>query len=249
MTTEKKRNLRLDLEYDGSGFAGWARQPGLETIEGTLEEVLGRILQEPVRLKVAGRTDAGVHARGQVVTFQPGKDIDAGKLAWSANSLLPDSIAITGCVEVAAGFDARRSALSRTYSYTVLNRDYNSPFDARYVWHYAGRLDPGLLRQAASLIVGNHDFTAFTPTETEHSYFLRDIMRSGWQQDGDLLIYWIQSKSFMRNMVRALVGTQLEVGRGFRELGDLERLLGGAERSEAGETAPPQGLCLQRVEY
>lgn len=249
MTTDNRRNIRLDIKYDGTGYAGWAKQPGLETIEGTLEDVLGRILQEPVRLTVAGRTDAGVHARGQVVNFHTGNAVESGKLAWSANSLLPDCIVISGCVEVPGDFDARHSALSRTYSYMVLNREYNSPFRARYIWHYPGRLDLELLREAASLIGGQHDFTAFTPTETEHSYFLRDILRSGWQQDGDRLIYWIQSKSFMRNMVRALVGTMLEVGRGYRTLDDLSRLLAGAERSEAGETAPPHGLCLERVEY
>jgi tRNA pseudouridine38-40 synthase len=249
MTIEKKRNIRLDLEYDGTDYTGWAKQPELETIEGTLEGVLGRILQEEVRLTVAGRTDAGVHARGQVVNFHTDNSIDPGKLAWSANSMLGDAIAISGCVDVAREFDARSGALSRTYAYTVLNREYNSPFRSRFAWHTTGNFNLDLLREAAAMISGNHDFTAFTPTESEHSYFERFISRSGWQVDGEFLIYWIQSKGFMRNMVRTLVGTMLEIGRGFRTMDSLSHLLEGAERSEAGETAPPTGLCLERVEY
>lgn len=243
------RNLRLDIEYDGTGCAGWAKQPGLPTIEGLLEEMLGQVLQERVSLSVAGRTDAGVHARGQVVSFLTGNGIEAGRLAWSLNSMLPDEVAIKDCSEAAEDFDARRSALSRLYSYSILNREYKSPFRARFVHHYAGPLDLALMEQAAAMILGNHDFTAFTPTVSEHSYFLRDITLSEWRREDDLLIYRIRSKSFMRNMVRALVGTMLEIGRGYRPLEELEPLLEGAARSEAGETAPARGLCLEAVEY
>lgn len=243
------RNLRLDIEYDGTDFAGWAKQPGLPSIEGALEGALGRILQEPVRLTVAGRTDAGVHARGQVVSVRTGSGIECGRLRRAANSLLPAAIVITGAAETAPDFDARRSALSRTYSYTVLNRSWPSAFSHRYVCFYRGALDLGLLQEAAGLITGRHDFTAFTPTVTEHSYFERDVMLSEWRREGDLLIYRGQAQSFMRNMVRALVGTMLEVGRGYRPVEDLARLLGGAARPEAGKTAPAAGLCLEGVEY
>lgn len=243
------RNLRLDIEYDGTDFAGWAKQPGLPSIEAELERVLGRVLDEPVRLVVAGRTDAGVHARGQVASIRTAAGIEPAKLVRAANSLLPAAIVITGAADAAPGFDARRSALSRTYSYTVLNRPWPSAFRHRHVCWYRGSLDLSLLKQAAALIPGRHDFTAFTPTVTEHFHFEREVMTSQWRQEGDLLVYGIRAQSFMRNMVRALVGTMMEIGRGYRPVADLARLLEGAARPEAGQTAPAAGLCLQSVEY
>ncbi len=249
MQTAADRNIRLDLEYDGTDFSGWARQPGLTTIEGTLEEVLGRILQQPVRLTVAGRTDAGVHARGQVANLWTASDMEPRRLQWSANQLLPDSIAISAVSDVPGDFDARRSARSRTYHYTVLNRSWPSAFQHRFVHFVNGALELDALNDAAARISGRHDFTAFTPTVTEHSRFQREVLYSRWVREGDLLVYRIQADSFLRGMVRALVGTMLEVGRGRRAAADLSRLLDGAPRPQAGETAPPEGLCLQAVEY
>lgn len=248
------KTIRLDIEYDGTDFAGWAKQPGLQSIEASLEEVLGRILQQPVTLSVAGRTDAGVHARGQVASFNladgPGAPgIDTGKLRRSANKLLPPSIAISGAGYAPGGFDARFSAVSRSYAYRVLNREYPSPFRGRFIHHYAGRLDRGLLEMAAVSILGRHDFTAFTPTVTEHDGFSRDITRSEWRVEEDLLVYRVTAAGFLRNMVRVLAGTMLEIGRGYRPLEDLPQLLEGAGRPAAGKTAPPQGLCLEKVEY
>lgn len=259
--------IRLDIEYDGTDFAGWAKQPGLPSIESSLEEVLSRILQRQIALSVAGRTDAGVHARGQVVSFrfeeepgstaaddppEPGRegaDLDLGKLRRSANKLLPPSIAICCASKAPPGFDARFSALSRSYAYSVLNREYPSPFRGRFVHYYAGRLDLALLEEAAALILGRHDFTAFTPTVTEHDDFSREISRSGWLLEDGLLVYRITAAGFLRNMVRVLVGTMLEIGRGYRPLADLPHLLAGATRPDAGKTAPPQGLCLEKVDY
>lgn len=247
--------MRLDIEYDGTGFAGWAKQPGLPSIERSLEQSLEQILQEKVFLSVAGRTDAGVHARGQVASFQTTVHTDPGKLRRSANQLLPSTIAIRSAALVPAGFDARRVALSRTYSYSVLNREYPSPFCGRYVYHYRGRLDRELLRRAGEIILGRHDFTAFTPTVTEHNYFEREITRAEWVSvdespaSEDLLTFWITSSGFLRNMVRVLVGTMLEIARGRRPLKDLSVLLAGASRPAAGETAPPTGLCLESVAY
>ncbi len=249
MGDAKSRNLRLDLEYDGTDFAGWAKQPGQNTIEGKLEQVLGQILQEELSLSVAGRTDAGVHARGQVVSFETTSGTEPHRLRWSANQMLPDAIAIKDIRDMALDFDARRSALARSYTYSLLLRSWPSAFRHRYLHFIRGELDRDLLVQAAGLIQGKHDFTAFTPTVTEHSHFERDILLSEWVGDGDLLVYRIKSGGFLRGMVRALVGTMLEIGRGNRPLSGLEELLKGSVRPEAGETAPPGGLCLEEVEY
>jgi tRNA pseudouridine38-40 synthase len=260
------KTIRLDIEYDGTDFAGWAKQPGLPSIEAALEEVLGRILQQRISLSVAGRTDAGVHARGQVASFMvdtasiatggagtidfgDASTIDPGKLRRSANQLLPPAIVITRASEAPPGFDARNNARSRSYSYSVLNRAFPSPFRGRFVHYFPGKLDPRLLDEAAALVRGRHDFTAFTPTVTEHNHFVREISRSEWRREGDILVYQITASGFLRNMVRVLVGTMLEIGRGYRPRTDLPGLLAGAERSAAGETAPPQGLCLEAVGY
>lgn len=242
--------IRLDIEYDGAGFAGWARQPGQPTIEGALSAALKQIFQEPVRLSVAGRTDAGVHARGQVASFAVRRPrVDPGKIRRSLNQMLPGAIAVTRASRAAPEFDGRRSACSRTYSYTVLNRSWPDVFRRRYVYFYPGSLDLDLLQRAASQALGRHDFTAFTPTSGERGYFQRELTRSGWRRDGDLLIYTVTSGSFLHNMVRVLVGTMLEIGRDYRRLETFPALLAGAGRPDAGVTAPASGLCLEEVEY
>ncbi len=241
-------NLRLDIEYDGTSFAGWAKQPGLATVEGALAEALAQILQQRVSLAVAGRTDAGVHARGQVASLKA-ESPPPDRLRRSLNQLLPGAVAVKAVSLAPADFDARRSAVSRTYSYAVLKRPWPSPFRRRYAYYYPGRLDLGLMRQAASLALGRHDFTAFTPAVGEHSYFKREITRSEWLCRGDLWVYFIQSGSFLRNMVRVLAGTMLEIGRGYRSLESFAGLLAGAGRPEAGATAPACGLCLEEVEF
>lgn len=243
------RNIRLDLEYDGTGFAGWARQPGLPTIEGALTEVLRKILQQPVSLSVAGRTDSGVHARGQVASFHTVNPLAPVKMRGSLNKLLPDAIVVKSAQEMPDSFDARGNAILRRYSYSVLNQAYPSAFRRRFVYYYAGHLDYDRLQLAASLIKGRHDFTAFTPTNTEHAYFERDITDSHWRFESGMLVYGIAASSFMRNMVRVLVGTMLEIGRGYRQMDDLRELLEGAHRPKAGVTAPPEGLCLEEVVY
>ena len=240
--------VRLDIEYDGSGFSGWAKQPGLRTVQGELEAALATVLREPVELTVAGRTDTGVHAIGQVVSFETAADVPAD-LARRLNGLGPRDVAVTAAAPTAEGFDARRDAVSRTYRYRILARPSPSPFEqGRSLW-WPHKLDHETLDACAAALPGTHDFTAFTPTQTDHVRFDRDILAAGWTGEGDILSFHITADAFMRNMVRVLVGTQLEVASGRRTLRDFEALLKGAPRSAAGDTASPQGLYLESVSY
>ena len=235
---------RLDLEYDGGGFSGWARQPGLRTVQGTLEEALERVLGRAVPLVVAGRTDAGVHARRQVASHD-GVPAPAAAL----NGVLPTDVRVLAS-SAAEGFDARRDAKSRLYRYRVWTRDAASVFERGRSLHWPRPLDRSALDACAEAIAGTHDFTAFTPTETDHVRFSRDVFRSEWLADGDhALEYWIEADTFMRHMVRTLVGTMLAVAMGRMAVTDMVRLLEGAPRSAAGDTAPAHGLYLEAVRY
>ena len=247
--------VRLTIAYDGSPFAGWAAQPGLRTVQGELEGALERILGAPAALTVAGRTDAGVHAWGQVASATLPADPPPG-LVRSLNAVLPNEIAVLASEPVSGPFDARRDARSRTYCYWVLAAEVMSPFErGRALW-WPHRLDRASLDRCAAACVGKHDFTAFTPTDTEHVRFERHVLNCEWRsfpladaRHGELLELWIEADAFMRHMVRVLVGTMLEVGRGRRALEDFTSLLDGAPRERAGETAPPHGLYLARVAY
>ncbi|HEX6390994.1 MAG TPA: tRNA pseudouridine(38-40) synthase TruA [Solirubrobacteraceae bacterium] len=235
---------RLLIEYDGTDFRGWARQPGLRTVQEELEGVLATLTRRPVALTVAGRTDAGVHAWGQVASYD-GPVVPLRAL----NALLAPDVAVLACEPSADGFDARRDAHARTYCYRILRRAARSPFLARTTLHEARALDLDALHACATALRGTHDFTAFTPTETEHVRFERDVFDARWEHNGDLLEFWIEADTFMRNMNRVIVGTMLEVARGVRSVEDFTELLGGAPRSAAGATAPPQGLVLVSVRY
>jgi tRNA pseudouridine38-40 synthase len=246
---------RLTIAYDGKPFAGWAAQPGLRTLQGEIEGALERICGERVRLTVAGRTDTGVHAWGQVASLELASEPPGG-LADRLNALLPSEIAVIEAAPAPEGFDARRDALSRTYCSWVLASPVRHPFEVGRALWWPHPLDREVLERCAALVVGSHDFTAFTPTETEHVRFERRVIHSEWRAHrlaepfpGELLEFWIEGDAFMRRMVRVLVGTMLEVAGGERTLADFGALLEGAPRERAGETAPPHGLYLASVLY
>ncbi len=235
---------RLLLEYDGTAFAGWAAQAGLRTVQGEVERALATILREDaVPVTVAGRTDRGVHAWGQVCSYAH-EAVDPVRM----NAVLPDDVAILESVP-APGFDARGDAISRTYCYRILNRRARSTWlHGRALW-WPRRLDRDALHACAAALPGTHDFTAFTPTETHHVRFERDVFSAAWREDGDLLEFWITADTFMRHMNRVLVGTMLEVASGRRTVENFAGLLAGAPREAAGVTAPPHGLALASVGY
>jgi tRNA pseudouridine38-40 synthase len=233
----------LTLEYDGTPFRGWAAQPGLPTVESSLRKALAETFASVENLAVAGRTDTGVHALGQVVSV----DVEGGpppeRAAAALNPRLPDAITVVSSAEAPEGFHARHSARSRSYRYRLFTRSTLSPFEVRRSWWLPQALEEDALAAAAAVLVGEHDFRAFTPTQTRHEVFVRVVERSEWIRRGDHLDFEITAERYLRHMVRSLVGTMVEAPASFPEL------LDGRARSEAGATAPPWGLYLVSVSY
>jgi tRNA pseudouridine38-40 synthase len=237
--------LRLLLEYDGTGFNGWARQPGQRTVEGAVREALDAVYPSLWEgLAVAGRTDAGVHATGQVASVSVSGGAPTERAAAALNTVLPPDVSVLAAEEASEGFHARFSAVGRSYRYVVLNREARSALEARRSLWWPRPVDLDALEACAALLPGEHDFTAFTPAETQHEVFRREIGHAAWERRGDHLHFTVGADSFLRHMVRTLVGTMLE-----STPDRFAGLLTGRPRADGGTTAPAWGLYLERVEY
>ena len=244
--------LRLVVEYEGTRFLGWQLQPAGPTVQGELERALGVALRTPVRVRGAGRTDAGVHARGQVaVAGVSDRDVDLRRLLRSVNALLPDDIAVRDLALVDDAFDPRRHARSRVYEYRILNAPAPSPFWRLWAWHVARPLDVAAMDAATRLLVGEHDFAAFRAADAKETLrtTVRRVLESRIAQEGPLLLYRVEATAFLKHMVRNVVGTLVEVGLGERPPDAIADLIASRDRTRAGATAPPHGLTLVAVRY
>jgi tRNA pseudouridine38-40 synthase len=249
------RNLKLILSYDGTDFAGWQVQPNATTVQGTLASVIGRITGEKVLPQASGRTDAGVHALAQVVTFVTESSVPAANFAKALNDLLPVSIRVHEAAEVPAEFHARHSAMAKVYRYRIFRAAICPPFLARYVWHFPYPLDEDAMRTAAGSVIGEHDFTSFAAVDPERGRGeeafsnVRQIFSSTWERTGEEFVYEVRGSGFLHHMVRNLVGTFILVGKGTLRPEDIIRIVTARNRSLAGATAPASGLYLVNVEY
>jgi tRNA pseudouridine38-40 synthase len=243
------RNLRFTLAYDGTNYSGWQRQANAIAIQEVVERVLTKICKEPITVAGSGRTDAGVHARGQVVSFRTTNRMPAERLSLALNSLLPYDIVARDSREVPQEFHARYSAQGKLYRYLIYNAKLPSPFQRNYTWHIPYALDIAAMNKAASLYVGTHDFSAFQASGGAPVDPVREIGSSYWQKNGDVWEYNVKGNGFLYHMVRNMVGTMIEVGTHKRPIESITELLQSGRRSDAGITAPAQGLYLEEVYY
>jgi tRNA pseudouridine38-40 synthase len=240
---------RLLLEYDGTDYHGWQLQPDVRTLQGVLEQALATALRHPVRIAAAGRTDAGVHAMGQVVSFRSEHVLEPRELRKSLNALTPPDMAIRDVECVADGFDPRRHATARVYEYRLWNQAWRSAFWHRFTWHVPRSLDLRAMRFAASMLSGEHDFSAFRASDCDSESPVRRVVHSGFTEAEGLCVYRIEANAFLKHMVRAIVGTLVEVGTRQRPAESLAEVLASRDRAAAGQTAPPHGLVLVAVHY
>jgi tRNA pseudouridine38-40 synthase len=244
------RTIKLTIEYDGTNYLGWQVQAKGPTVQGTIEARLKQLTGESISLAASGRTDAGVHALGQVAHFQTDSRMDAATFQKALNSLLPDDIAIKKAEEAAFPFHARRDCRSKVYMYYILNRPVRSVFQRGHSWHIAQPLDMGAMRKASRILVGEHDFSAFRSVGTPTRTAVRQVVRAEWKKHRDgLLSFEIEAGGFLKQMVRAIVGTLAEVGRGKITPGSFKQILDSKDRAKAGPTAPGRGLFLKEVNY
>jgi tRNA pseudouridine38-40 synthase len=242
-------NLKLTIEYDGTAFHGWQVQPGLPTIQGILQDTAKRISGEEVHIAGAGRTDAGVHALGQVANFRTGKELSPDKWQRAFNSLLPPDIVVRRAEKVPDGFDARRSAKQKTYRYSILNAPHPSALDRHWLLHVRGPLELAPMEEAGASLLGEHDFSAFRAANGDSPNQVRRVYQAFFLSEGNRLQFVITGNGFLKHMIRIVVGTLLDVGRGRLTPGAFREVLESKDRQRAGRTAPAHGLCLMQVSY
>lgn len=243
------RNLKITLAYDGSAFHGWQIQPGFRTVQETVEHCLHKILGHAVRVTASGRTDAGVHALGQVINFRTPSKIPEEGLLKALNSLLPSDLSARDVLEVAPDFHARKMALSKKYVYVIDTSGIRSPFLSRYVFHLPGALDVHAMRRSIEMLNGEQDFSSFMGAGSSVKTTVRKILATGILERDSRVFFYIQGSGFLRHMVRNIMGTLIQVGRSMLAPEDMERILALKDRTHAGPTAPPQGLYLVEVCY
>ncbi len=243
------RNIKLILEYDGTGYSGWQVQPGQKTIEGVLKGCIRKVTGEEVKLRAAGRTDAGVHALGQVVNFYTNTTIPAPSLQRALNSLLPPDIVVRSAEDVGEDFDARRSSKAKIYLYLIFNSPSPSAIYRHYSWYVREPLDLDLMRRGSTLLIGEMDFSSFRATGCTATHPVRSIESIRIFKEGDLVKIEVKGKAFLRHMVRNIVGTLVDLGRGRFTIEDMERIIEAKDRTKAGISAPARGLFLKEVEY
>lgn len=243
-------NIRLVIEYDGSRFHGWQVQPQVRTVQGEMHRLIEMITREKVAvLHSSGRTDAGVHARGQVVSFQLQKTPDLEVLRHSISSILRDEVAVLSAEVVPEDFHARRSAKSKSYAYSILNRAAPAVLDRHTAWYVPFKLDWELMQNEANLLLGQHDFSAFKAKDCGANSSIKTIYSASFEKEGSLMVFRIEGSGFLKNMVRIITGTLVDIGRGYKKPGLMKYLLECGDRAHAGVTAPSQGLCLEWVKY